>query len=85
MQKSQCCHFVTFVKEDALPKADVCQVCGIRGPLRMRTECGFVGCCESTNSHDSARWKETGHPIIKRMPLASDSWLWCYEHKDYLR
>ena len=85
MLKSNCTHFTDHVKEDATPKADVCQVCGIPGPLRMCSTCGFVGCCESTNAHDTAHWKETGHPIIKRMPIQPDSWLWCYEHSDYLR
>ena len=85
MLKTDCTHIDEFIKDGVEPKAEVCQVCGIKGPLRMCTTCGFVGCCESMNSHDTEHWKETGHPIIARMPLGEASWIWCYEDKDYLK
>jgi CPA1 family monovalent cation:H+ antiporter len=85
MLKSECVHFDAQAAATTMPKAEVCEVCGIKGPLRMCATCGFVGCCESMNSHDTEHWKETGHPIIVRMPLNEASWVWCYEHHDYLR
>ena len=85
MLKTDCNHFPEIEHATVEPKAQVCEVCGIKGPLRMCATCGFVGCCESMNSHDTEHWKSTGHPIIRRMPLGEASWVWCYEHNDYLR
>jgi CPA1 family monovalent cation:H+ antiporter len=85
MQMTECTHYDADSSVAVEPKAEVCQVCGIKGPLRMCATCGFVGCCESMNSHDTEHWQQTGHPIIKRMPLGEASWVWCYEHKDYLK
>jgi uncharacterized UBP type Zn finger protein len=50
----------------------------------MCATCGFVGCCESKNSHDTDHWKQTGHAIIIQMPITERSFVWCYEHNDYL-
>ena len=85
MLKTECTHFDEQVKQEVQPRAEVCEVCGIKGPLRMCATCGFVGCCESMNSHDTEHWKQTGHAIIVRMPISDASWLWCYEHNDYLK
>ena len=85
MLKENCEHLGQFGAASVEPKAQVCQVCGIKGPLRMCATCGFVGCCESMSSHDTEHWKQTGHPIIIRMPIDDASWTWCYEHKEYLR
>ena len=85
MLKTECNHYDSKVSAGVEPKAQTCQVCGLRAPLRMCGTCGFVGCCESMNSHDTDHWKETGHPIIVRMPIGEGSWVWCYEHNDYLK
>jgi len=85
MLKIDCNHAAEFIKADVKPHTQKCEVCGINGPSRMCVTCGFVGCCESMNSHDTEHWKQTGHPIIARMPLTDESWIWCYEHHDYLK
>ena len=84
MLKTECSHTAQIV-EGVEPKAAVCETCGIEGPLRMCATCGYVGCCESKNSHDTDHWKATGHAVIRRMPIADDSFTWCYEHMDYLK
>ena len=85
MLKTECNHSAEFIKADVTPNTEKCEVCGINGPSRMCATCGFVGCCESMNSHDTEHWKQTGHPIIARMPFSAESWIWCYEHGDYLK
>ena len=85
MLKSECNHFGEQVAEGTKPEADVCQDCGIAGPLRMCATCGYVGCCESMNSHDTLHWNRTGHAIILRMPLSESSFTYCYEHAEYLK
>ena len=85
MLKSECTHFDEQVGEAATPHAQVCEVCGIEGPLRMCATCGFVGCCESRASHDTEHWKHTGHAIIIQLPLTEKSFTYCYEHLAYLR
>lgn len=84
MLKTECDHSEQIV-EGVEPKAAVCETCGIEGPLRMCVTCGYVGCCESKNSHDTDHWQETGHAIIMRMPINADAFTYCYEHKDYLK
>jgi uncharacterized UBP type Zn finger protein len=84
MLKTECDHAGQIVA-GVEPKAAVCETCGIEGPLRMCATCGYVGCCESKNSHDTDHWQETGHSIIMRMPINTDSFTYCYEHKDYLK
>lgn len=84
MQITECEHYAGQAKEDVQPRAAVCEVCGLEGPLRVCMTCGFVGCCESRNSHDTEHWKQTGHAVIRRLPLVPDSFTWCYEHKEYL-
>src|SRR4051812_44417448 len=64
MLKTECTHYDVKASTAVEPKAQKCQVCGLNGPLRMCGTCGFVGCCESMNSHDTDHWKESGHPII---------------------
>ena len=85
MQKTECSHFGEQMVEGVSAKATVCQECAIEGPLRMCATCGYVGCCESRASHDTAHGKQTGHAIIVRMPVADDSWSYCYEHAAYLQ
>lgn len=84
MLKAECDHYTAQVKAPPQPRAQVCEVCGIDGPLRVCATCGFTGCCESKNSHDTLHWKETGHAIIVQLPLTERSFTWCYEHNAYL-
>ena len=57
MLKTECAHFRDQVASVAASHTEVCEICGVPGPLRMCATCGFVGCCESKNSHDTAHWK----------------------------
>jgi uncharacterized UBP type Zn finger protein len=46
--------------------------------LRMCTECGHIGCCDSSpNRHATAHANETGHPVI-RSAEPGEEWFWCY-------
>ena len=85
MLKTECEHFATQVVDGVQPLSDVCQDCGLDRPLRMCATCGYVGCCESRASHDTLHWETTGHALIRRLPLAEDSFTYCYEHKKYLK
>jgi uncharacterized UBP type Zn finger protein len=66
------------------PRADVCEECGTGFNLRVCIACGHVGCCESLLAHNTAHYRESGHPIIRSMPLEPGSFTWCYECGRYL-
>ena len=65
MKKSECQHN-TEIKINTSKKKQ-CEVCGDKEHLRICTSCGFVGCCESHNAHDTEHFKKTNHPIIKNI------------------
>jgi uncharacterized UBP type Zn finger protein len=69
---------------EAGPRAGACEECGSTVNLRVCTDCGHVGCCESQRGHNTAHYKESGHPIIRSMPVGSESFTWCYECSCYL-
>ena len=85
MTIAQCEHYSQQVGEGVQPRANLCEECGIVGPLRMCATCGYVGCCESRNSHDTRHWEKTGHAIIIQMPLEEGSFVWCYADQKYLK
>jgi CPA1 family monovalent cation:H+ antiporter len=66
------------------PRAEACEECGSTSNLRVCTECGHVGCCESQLAHNTAHYRESGHAIIRSMPVGSNSFTWCYECGRYL-
>lgn len=46
--------------------------------LRRCTECGHVGCCDSSpNRHATRHHEATGHPVIRSIE-PGENWLWCY-------
>lgn len=46
--------------------------------LRLCTECGHVGCCDSSkNTHATKHFHATTHPIIQSFHSDRD-WRWCY-------
>ena len=46
--------------------------------LRMCTECGHVGCCDSSpNRHATAHYHATAHPVVRSFE-PGESWQWCY-------
>lgn len=47
--------------------------------LRRCTQCGQVGCCDSSpNRHAAAHHRATGHPVIRSLE-PGEEWLYCYE------
>lgn len=68
----------------ALPRAEACEKCGSRFNLRLCTECGHVGCCESQFGHNTAHFRESGHAVIKSMPVGPGHFTWCYECRSYV-
>lgn len=66
------------------PRAGACERCGSTVNLRACSECGHVGCCESQLAHNTAHYRESGHPIIRSMPLGPGSFTWCYECERYV-
>ena len=64
------------------PKKRVCEDCVKIGSdwvhLRLCTECGHVGCCDSSkNKHATKHFHATAHPIVKSAETGED-WFWCY-------
>lgn len=77
-------------KNLAKPRAQTCEDCGDKTAhflgLRACLTCGYVGCCESDpNQHVLKHVKKTGHQVIASYPADENSFLWCYEHNDYLK
>lgn len=68
----------------AAPRAQACEGCGSDFNLRLCTECGYVGCCESQQAHDLSHAREAKHPVIKSLPLSKSSFTWCYTCERYV-
>ena len=51
--------------------------------LRRCTQCGHIGCCDSSpNQHAQAHAADTGHPLIRSFEPGED-WFWNYRTEDY--
>lgn len=82
MQNAQACtHFEGKIHQ---PQSQTCEECESDFNLRLCIECGHVGCCESQQGHNTAHFRESGHPVIKSLPLGGGSFTWCYECGRYL-
>ena len=68
----------------ATPRAAACEECGSDFNLRVCTECGHVGCCESQRGHDTAHYRATGHAVIKSLPIGRGGFTWCYACRRYV-
>ncbi|HEX2032325.1 MAG TPA: UBP-type zinc finger domain-containing protein [Actinomycetota bacterium] len=66
------------------PRGDACESCGSSFNLRACTQCGHVGCCESQLAHNTAHYRDSGHAVIRSMPIGAGSFTWCYECGRYL-
>jgi len=77
----KCSHLTDVM---AGPRAETCEECGSRSNLRVCTECGHVGCCESQQGHNTEHYRQSGHPVIKSMPVDRGSFTWCYECQAYV-
>lgn len=75
-RQQECSHVTTEV---AQPRTTGCEECGSEFNLRVCTECGHVGCCESQRAHNTAHHRTSRHPVIKSLPLDRHSFTWCYE------
>ncbi|MFN8030529.1 MAG: cation:proton antiporter [Dermatophilaceae bacterium] len=61
---------------------DGCPACLAEGltwvHLRMCTECGHVGCCDSSpGKHASAHFHDSGHPVMRSLE-PGEAWRWCF-------
>lgn len=83
MKISECIH---FPKNPAKPQADHCQGGNdSKFGLRVCLNCGYVGCCEDDpGQHAKKHMEETNHQVITSYPADENSFIWCYEHNDYL-
>ncbi len=76
----QCTHLDHI--HEVKPSAQGCEEClkigGQWVHLRMCTECGHVGCCDSSpNRHATKHFHATNHPIMQSFQPGED-WYWCY-------
>lgn len=83
IQKSDCPH-LALLHEGTTSTHVACEACGIAKDLRICPTCGYVGCCESHNAHDTAHFRATGHPFIRPHRCDYD-WLWCYRCHAFLQ
>jgi uncharacterized UBP type Zn finger protein len=79
--ESGCSHAAT-IHHRGRPKTRGCEECLAMGDswvhLRMCTECGHVGCCDSSkNRHASQHYRATKHPIIRSLE-PGEAWGWCF-------
>jgi CPA1 family monovalent cation:H+ antiporter len=81
--REQCPHLAA-TPQGTTVETTACAECGLTSPTRVCLTCGHIGCCESTNGHGSAHARESGHPIIRSLPLSPSSFTWCYECNAYL-
>ncbi|MBI4214282.1 MAG: UBP-type zinc finger domain-containing protein [Chloroflexi bacterium] len=68
----------------AAPTGARCEECGSDYDLRLCTECGHVGCCESQAGHARAHALDHQHPVIKSLPLEPRHFTWCYDCDRYV-
>jgi hypothetical protein len=51
--------------------------------LRRCTQCGHIGCCDTSPSqHATKHAKETGHPVIRSFE-PGEEWFWSYPEEDF--
>lgn len=74
--------FLFFLRRGAASEKNACEECGETDDLRVCQTCGYVGCCESHEGHDTAHFEKTGHWFIR--PRVGTQWLWCYGCRAYL-
>ncbi|AWB93076.1 Na+/H+ antiporter [Aeromicrobium chenweiae] len=69
----------TVVPDPRTPKG--CEECLRDGTswvhLRLCMTCGHVGCCDSSQGHATAHFKETDHPVMRSFE-PGEAWRWCY-------
>ncbi len=82
-KKKTACPHLSRMGHPTTPSRTQCGDCEGNEDLRLCLTCGYVGCCESRNSHDTRHFEMTGHPLIR--PYRCDyDWLYCYECQAFL-
>jgi hypothetical protein len=82
--KSRCQHMTDETVTDAPRDPETgCAECIAEGvnhwvALRQCTQCGHVGCCDSSPSrHATAHFAAVAHPVMRSVE-PGDDWGWCY-------
>ena len=83
---AECEHMKTIPVPEPEAGTEGCEECLAIGQswvhLRKCTECGHVGCCDSSiGKHATKHSVETGHPVIRSHQPGED-WLYCYADQE---
>jgi monovalent cation/hydrogen antiporter len=78
----ECEHLVAEPSSAVPLTPEGCSACLREGTpwvhLRLCTQCGEVGCCDSSEGrHAQAHFERTGHPVIRSLE-PGEVWRWCY-------
>ncbi|MDQ3895842.1 MAG: UBP-type zinc finger domain-containing protein [Actinomycetota bacterium] len=77
---SDTCRHLDWVA-DVTPSGNACEEClrvGTRWVhLCMCMSCGHVGCCDDSNRHATAHFRESLHPLIQSYE-PGEEWWYCY-------
>ena len=70
-----------------MPSGTGCVECEASGGwwlhLRRCTQCGHIGCCDTSPSqHATAHYKATGHPVIRSFE-PGETWFWSFPSEDF--
>ena len=82
-RRGDCEHLVEAADSSAAPQShEGSQTCLEQGMkwlhLRMCTECGYVGCCDSSaGQHATKHFRATGHPVMRSFE-PGEAWRWCF-------
>ncbi len=80
---TQACEHLTDEPDCQVPKTpEGCEECLEIGSswvhLRLCTQCGHVGCCDSSpHRHADAHFHETDHPVMRSLE-PGEAWRWCF-------
>jgi uncharacterized UBP type Zn finger protein len=77
---AECTHLDTVhdVKSSKVGCEDCLKIGDTWVHLRLCTECGHMGCCDSSkNKHATAHFHAVAHPIVASAEPGED-WLYCY-------
>ena len=78
---------VDVIDPSATPSGEGCAECDEMGGwwlhLRRCTQCGHVGCCDTSPSqHATHHWKTSGHPVITSFEPEED-WFWNFATESF--
>ena len=71
----------------ATPSGTGCAECDAAGGwwvhLRRCTQCGHIGCCDTSPAqHATAHYKATGHPVIRSFE-PGEAWFWSFPDEGF--